>query len=205
MNQPRWLEYGVAVAMVMVSVYCLCRLYAARRWNRRNANDVNVFHVLMGPAMAGMLVPRWNLLPRSIWATAFVIMGAWFLVRSVSGAARYREDPRAVLSARGFSHYPVHLVMACGMLFMYRVGMPSTGHGGGMSMSGAAVSTNSSTVSALILIVLLISAVWQLDTIGNLTAAKLKVATKRWLAPRLEMACHISMCLAMGYMLVLML
>jgi hypothetical protein len=234
MTQPRWLEYGVAVSMVMVSVYCLCRLYAARRWNRRNATDVNMFHVLMGPAMAGMLVPRWNLLPTSIWATAFVIMGAWFLFRSVGVAALYRGSSGALPFARGFTHYPIHLIMAIGMLFMYRVGMQSTDHGRGMSMSGTAVSTNSGIVSALILVVLLISATWQLDAIGNLTAAKLNAKTSavaapagrwlvdnpveittgqtmtsvtsmRWLAPRLEMVCHISMCLAMGYMLVLML
>jgi hypothetical protein len=55
MLQPTWLVDGLAGVMVAVSIYCVARLVAARRWGRTLHRDVNVAHVAMGVGMAGML------------------------------------------------------------------------------------------------------------------------------------------------------
>ena len=75
MAHPTWLAYGFAVLMVSVSVYCIGRLV----WlgaGRRNHCAVNISHVLMGVAMVGMLVPRWNVLPDGLWEVVFGIIAA---------------------------------------------------------------------------------------------------------------------------------
>ena len=76
MAHPTWLAYGFAVLMVAVSVYCIGRLAVARRWGRRTHQDVNIAHVLMGSAMVGMLVPRWNLFPDAFWEIVFGAIAA---------------------------------------------------------------------------------------------------------------------------------
>jgi hypothetical protein len=55
---PSWLVGLLAAVMIATAVYCASRLAAAWRRRRPTGYDVDVAHVLMGAAMAGMLVPR---------------------------------------------------------------------------------------------------------------------------------------------------
>ena len=56
MGRPGWLTVIFAAAMIAVAAYCAGRLVVAR-WRRRPTDvDSDGMHVVMGVAMAGMLV-----------------------------------------------------------------------------------------------------------------------------------------------------
>ncbi len=242
MAGPIWLGYGLAVAMVAVSAYCAGRLVVVKRWKRHSSYDVNIAHVLMGLAMAGMLVPRWNVVPDRIWMVAFGFVAFWFLALSGRFVLKHGLGGGGDGHAHLISHDLTHMAMACTMLYMYRLGVPVGSPGGTMTMGSAATTQPSYMVLSLVLVmILLASAIWQLEAMGRLSPPRLAVTAgvaptrqggagggeggapgtprdltspnrtlpgaqqPRWLAPRLEMACHVCMCIAMGYMLVLML
>ena len=71
MAAPAWLTGAFAAVMLTVAVYCAGRLAAARRWRRPTEVDTDAGHVLMGLAMAGMLVARLRILPDAAWETVF--------------------------------------------------------------------------------------------------------------------------------------
>ncbi len=225
MAHPTWLAYSFAVLMVSISVYCIGRLVLANSMGRRNHYDVNVSHVLMGIAMIGMLVPRWNKIPNGPWEVTFGIIAVYFLARSIRFVARHGVGGTSDDHVHHLSHYLIHMVMGFAMLYMYWLGMPITAStGGSMSMSGPpANGAGDPGLTLLIIAVLLGSAVWQTDSIGRFAPQRQLVLSavgggvggegtgtsggrdeRPWLAPRLEIACHIGMCLTMGYMLVLM-
>jgi hypothetical protein len=245
--QPLWLPDSFAGVMIAVSIYCSVRLLAARRLRRRISVDVNIGHVAMGVAMAGMLVPALQVLPTGLWEAFFVGLAAWFFRQSARFIARHLGDGEGDL--HHVSHYLTHLVMSCAMLYMYLAAAPAGGAmgAGGMSMGGATGATaNFVGLPLFFLIVLGASAVWHLDTLssssskeslliaaeglgvvgggrravasgqtmladpvsasarGRTTVAS-EMDDRPFMAPRLEMACHIAMCITMAYMLILML
>lgn len=224
MVHPTWLAYGFAVVMVAVSVYCIGRLALANHLDRRNHEDVNISHVLMGLAMVGMLVPRWNVVPDILWEIAFGIIALYFLARSIRFIVRHGLSGTSDDHVHHISHYLIHMVMACAMLYMYWLGNPITvSSGASMAMSGPPRGAGDPGLTLLLIVVLFASAVWQLDTItqyspshqmtlstvggggGSDGAEAAQVGDGRpWLAPRLEIGCHIAMCVTMGYMLILM-
>ena len=248
MPGPAWIPYSFAVVMVAVSLYCLARLVAARLWDRQNHADVNVSHVLMGAAMAGMLVPSNNPFPAGLGETVFGAMAIWFLIRSIRSAARGRIAWRDEDAGHGLSHYPIHMVMSLAMIYMYAVGTPTSGSQGPvMAMGAGQVQRGYVSLSLLFIAVLFASAVWQLDSIARFSPARMSLVyaaasspsaslaqdtanltsssssataeaatgfggrpsdvngPRRLLAPRLEVGCHVAMCIAMGYMLIVML
>ncbi|MGO8871400.1 MAG: DUF5134 domain-containing protein [Acidimicrobiales bacterium] len=111
----------------------------------------------------------------------------------------------------------------------------AVGSGGSMAMGSATGATTDFVLLPLVFVVALFaSAIWELDRIGNLSPSRTTLhqaapvfasvggspntsqdsdaaddrmdeARPPWLAPRLEAASHIAMCVTMGYMLVLML
>jgi len=110
------------------------------------------------------------------------------------------------------------------MVYMYEVSVPAVAASSAASMFGPAARSQSSYLglSFLFIVILLASAVWQIDALGKFSPRQMAVIGaaeppppgagpvvsppgQRWLAPRLEIACHVSMCFAMAYMLVLML
>jgi hypothetical protein len=227
MPHPTWLAYGFAVLMVSVSIYCIGRLVLAKRLGRRNHFAVNVSHVLMGIAMVGMLVPRWNWIPNGLWEVIFGVVSLYFLATSVGFVALHGARGTDDDHVHHLSHNLIHMVMGCAMLYMYWLGAPTAASSSGdMSMSGPPVGVGDPSLTLLIITVLFASAIWQLDSISRFSPAnQLAIVTlggdaggasgssaplrtgdhqPPWLAPRLEVACHIAMCLTMGYMLVLM-
>ena len=227
MVRPIGLADGLAGVMVAVSWYCGIRLLVARRLGRRNHDDVNVAHVLMGVAMAGMLVPGWNLVGDGFWEAVFALIAVWFGARSVRFVARHGVAGTDDDHVHHISHYLIHMVMACAMFFMYGGGSPT--HGPGLAMGAGSAPAGDPAVALVLVAVLLGSAVWQLDSMPRLAptpgvgSAALDVAarsdstgtrqrpyrpvvgTAPLLAPRLEVGCHVLMCVTMGYMLILML
>jgi len=229
MPHPIFLGYGLAVVMVSVSTYCLGRLLVAKRWERRNDFGVNISHVLMGLAMAGMLVPRWDRVPDRIWIVAFSVVAAWFAVISVRFVGEHGLRGSDEGHAHHISHNLIHMTMAGAMVYMYEVSAPAGSSSTGAAMSGAAARAQPDYLglSFVFIVTLLASAVWQIDALGKFSPRRMvlveaaatprrvgaetgpavvpRAVGQRWLAPRLEIACHVSMCVAMAYMLVLML
>lgn len=245
MPGPAWIPYSFAIIMVAVSLYCVGRLVAARLWDRQNHADVNISHVLMGAGMAGMLVPSHNPFPAALGESAFGALALWFLVRSFRTFSRrgiaWGDDD----AGHHLSHYPIHMVMAAAMVYMYAIGTPtgSSGQSTAMVMSAGHIQRGYVSLSLLFIVVLFASAVWQLDSVARFSPARLSLAyatssatpaiptasaaamastasdnraaagsvatavrtSSGLLAPRLEIACHVAMCIAMGYMLIVML
>ena len=85
MGGPSWLTGIFAAASLAVAVYCVGRLIAARRWRRPTELDTDGAHVVMGVAMAGMLVSGLHTLPSAIWEVVFAAGAAWFGYRMYQG------------------------------------------------------------------------------------------------------------------------
>ena len=234
MPYPSWLGYAFAAVMMVVGGYCLYRLVETARAGRSAHCDVNAGHVLMAFAMVGMLVPDWNVLPVPLWEVVFGVMALWFLAMAGMAVARHGIATLASGAGSHARHDVIHMVMACAMLDMYWLGMPMTGPSvggassgtGSMAMSGAS-GGGDPALTLFLVVVLLASAVWQLDTVERRAPARrLAVAVPAgsggrpaeavagsgttpdvlpWQASPLEVGCHVAMCVTMAYMLVLML
>ena len=143
-------------------------VYWFRDGLRRRINvDVNVAHVTMGVAMAGMLVPALTTLPTGLWEVFFVGLAAWFLRKSVQFVALHlrRGEERDL---HHVSHYLTHLVMSCAMLYMYLAAPASGAAGSGAMSMGAASGATANFVGLplFFLIVLCLSAVWHIDSLN---------------------------------------
>jgi Domain of unknown function (DUF5134) len=237
--------------MVTVAVYSGGRLVASRPWSRSIRVDVDVVHVLMGAAMAGMFVRALDTLPARVWEVVFSGVAAWFSWRCLVDPTKHNVTRPLSSHSHPASHYPTHGVMALAMLYMY-FGLPAQAKvaAGATSMtSGATGATVDFLGLPLVFLILLLgSGVWELDRTGRLQRAALarpgptvsgkpipgaafggqpRPAPAGWgpevsvalaadakderprdqncLAPGLMTASHVAMCIAMSYMLVVML
>jgi hypothetical protein len=165
MTGPAWLAYVFAGVMILTSVYCVARLAVAWRQRRPTDHDVDSMHIVMGVVMAGMLVPRLQLLWPGGWAPLFGGAAAWFGWHAVRGL-RSQDAAR-----RAHAHHHVQHLLACvAMLYMLAVkSAPGTAGrtvaaAGGMSGSAARFPT-----LALVLAVALLGyAVWATDRLASL-------------------------------------
>ena len=114
---PTWLLDILAAVMLAVVALSATRLAVARPWRqgvRRVAlADVDVAHLLMALAMAGMLTPSLTTLPDDAWAVIFGVLAVWF-------ASRVILDAR-VSGARALAggHCAPHLIHAAAMMYMF--------------------------------------------------------------------------------------
>jgi Domain of unknown function (DUF5134) len=236
---PDWLNDGFAAVMLVVALYSAGRLVAARAWSRPIHVDIDVAHVLMGVAMAGMLDGRINPIGSGVWEVVFSLLGLWFLWRCY----QFLVDPGTGFGyeehVHRLSRRLIHLVMSSSMLYMYLAAAPvAAGSDGAMAMRATGSTSRFVGLPLVFLISLLASGIWELDGIERFRptrAAQEPVAAyagshrpvgefggvpevapgngqaepgarpNPWLAPRLEGASHIAMCITMAYALVLML
>jgi hypothetical protein len=104
---------AVLMAVVMAGVACFHagRLTLAVLWRRPTHVDVDVVHIAMGVAMAGMLVGwpwgEWN----DVWIAIFAVSSVWFGRKAV----REMSDSRTGV---GIAHQLAHLVGSLVMLYM---------------------------------------------------------------------------------------
>jgi hypothetical protein len=175
---PSWAAGAFAAVMIMIAVYCAARLVASGRWHRPTAVDADGLHLVMGVAMAGMLVPRLSLLPASVWAGVFGLAAAWF-----AGQAALARRGSTVASWR--CCYPVPHLVECGaMLYMLlaALGPRPAGQRAGMAMPAMGTSHGAAaSVPALALILALFMLgyiVWTTDRLA--TQARLKTAAATW-------------------------
>jgi hypothetical protein len=132
---PNWLYYLLGVVMLGVAAYGAALLVSSLLWRRRAGRDVEVSHVAMGLAMAGMFVPAWSFGSGSAWVIVFVALAAWFVVRSLQSIDRFGVH---------VPHFGIHALMSVTMLLMFWY--PGAGSQGSMSMSGMSASMGSSAV-----------------------------------------------------------
>ena len=217
MGGPAWLTAIFAAASLAVAVYCAGRLTAARRWHRPTELDTDGAHVVMGVAMAGMLVSGLRTLPSAIWEVVFAAGAAWFGYRMLQ--ARRGAQPSPWRS----SHPLPHLVECAAMVFMFLILPASAAVGAaarGMTMT--ATESRFSFLTLPLALFLFGYVVWLGDRVTlHVPALALAApagdtrpaigsgsgfaATQSYLAPRCAVICKITMGITMGYMLILML
>jgi len=170
MAGPSWLAIPLAAVMIATAVYCAGRLAAARLWRRFTEAEADSVHVVMGVAMAGMLLPGLSPLPATAWEAVFAAAAVWFACQ----ALRSRIRQHAAGSRWRCSHPVPHLVESVAMVYMLAVlpgswpgwsgramAMPGMG-GGRMAVGGS--------LSALAVILALFMVGYVLWTADQLTA-----------------------------------
>jgi hypothetical protein len=217
MASPAWLTAIFAAASLAVAVYCAGRLVVARRGHRPTELDTDGAHVIMGVAMAGMLVSGLRTLPSAIWEVVFAAAAAWFGYRMLQ--ARRGAQPSPWRS----SHPQPHLVECAAMVFMFLI-LPASAavEGTARGMVMAATESRFSFLTLPLAVYLFGYVVWLGDRVTlhvpALAIAALAgdirpaigsgsgfAATQSYLAPRCAAICKITMGITMGYMLILML
>jgi hypothetical protein len=226
MGRPAWLTGLFAALMLTVAVYCAGRLVAARRWRRPTEMDTDGGHVLMGVAMAGMLVARLRIMPAAPWEAVFAAGAAWF------GFQLLRSRRRVPASSWRCPHPAPHLVECTAMLYMFVLLPPSLARRGaaaGMAAMTASAPASRLTFQALLLAVFMFGYVVRVADRLTVRLPALAVRSagpapagppaegssspsgrratgpaNPYLAPRCAALCKIAMGITMGYMLILM-
>jgi hypothetical protein len=221
MSTPSWLYYLFGVLMLAVAAYCLTLLILSVVTNRPAGRDVEISHIFMGVAMAGMFVGQWAFGRSAVWEIVFGALLIWFLVESIQSVRTYGLH---------LPHALIHAVMNFAMLLMYWFPMGSTT--GSMSMSASATGPKlDSGVAFVLAFILLASAVFTLASpnkgashFGSHAPAYAVVGTPGpddsevrsadagsavlvddiVATPWLVDLSHVAMCIAMGFMLLLM-
>ena len=224
--RPAGLVDVLAILMLVTAAYCLGRLVLAWKERRATHLDVDVAHVAMGVAMAGMLLPALRSLPDGLREIVFGALALWFAGQVVHFVRRWGLRGWDDDHLHHASHYVTHLAMVAAMFYMF-VAFPVVGSAAATadmaSMAASHVGTAASGIPFVFAFALLVSAVWYGDGITRFARLPAPVGTatmsegprfavaevmraqdRRWLAPRLEIATHITMCFAMAYMLVVM-
>lgn len=220
MASPAWLTAIFAAASLAVAVYCAGRLVVARRGHRPTELDTDGAHVIMGVAMAGMLVSGLRTLPSAIWEVVFAAAAVWFGYRMLQARRGAQSSPWRS------SHPLPHLVECAAMVFMFLI-LPAAAGAATSSMSVTMTATESrfSFLTLPLAVYLFGYVVWLGDRV-TLHAPALALATAPasagprpgygsgspspeaahpYLAPRCAAICKITMGITMGYMLILML
>ncbi len=177
---PAWILDIFAAVMLVVAAVSAGRLVAARPWRQGTAlADIDVAHLLMAIAMAGMLTASLQTLPNGAWEVIFAAMTAWFGYRVL------RDAQVSGVRALAGGHCAPHLIHAAAMLYMFLALAAPTAHGAGMSGMGglSGMGTLELPFLAFIFALLLIGySVWDLDqlsgpgTSGHYSLAAARVA-----------------------------
>ena len=220
MGGPAWLTAIFAAASLAVAVYCAGRLVVARRGHRPTELDTDGAHVIMGVAMAGMLVSGLRTLPSTIWEVVFAAAAVWFGYRMLQARRGAQSSPWRS------SHPLPHLVECAAMVFMFLILPAAAGAAtSSMSMTMTATESRFSFLTLPLAVYLFGYVVWLGDRV-TLHAPAPALATAPasagprpgygsgssgpepahpYLAPRCAAICKITMGITMGYMLILML
>jgi hypothetical protein len=232
MAGPVWLTAVFAAAMITVAAYCSGRLVVARRWRRPTHLDTDGAHIIMGVAMAGMLVGRLRTLPAGAWEAVFTVGAVWF-------GWRLLQIRRGAPSNAWRCLHPMPHVVACAaMLYMFLVLPASLAAAKGVpgGMGGMSASPAASRFSPLALVMALFMVgyvVWLGDRLSARAPALAFPSVRRprlvaigaptgpaapecsepatqpperpFLAPRCAALCQIAMGITMGYMLIMLL
>jgi hypothetical protein len=176
MAGPPWLADTLAAAMILIAAYSASRLILSRLRRRATEYDADALHVVMGGAMAGMLVPQLNVLPDRAWAAVFATAAAWFGWHAIRGHG---------LSIYGASRcrYPVpHLIECAAMLYMLlpAASSPPARGRGAIAMAGMGASASPApsfpALAVILALFMLGYIVWTTDRLTTLARAKITAA-----------------------------
>jgi hypothetical protein len=167
MSMPAWILDIFAALMLVVAAVSAARLTALRPWRLGRAAvvaDIDIAHLLMAIAMAGMLATGLSTLPDHAWAVVFGALTVWFGYQVTRDA---RREGRRALAA---GHCAPHLVHAAAMLYVF---LALTAHAarsasGVAGMGGSAMQMLSLPFLALLFALVLIGySVWDLDQLSG--------------------------------------
>jgi len=131
MSTPAWILEIFGAVMLLVAEVSAGQLVVAHAWTRRGGtDDIAVSQLLMGIAMAGILVPGLSAQPNAVWEVVFAVMTAWFVWRL------WRESWGRGAAAVARAHYAPHLVQSAAVLYLFAALAGPTGEGSGTPMSG---------------------------------------------------------------------
>jgi hypothetical protein len=186
MSGPSWLAGAFAAVMILTAAYSAGRLAFSRSRGRATEFDADALHAVMGAAMAGMLVPRLNVLPGGAWMAVFSIGAAWFGWHAVRARGTR-------ISGGSLGRFPVpHLIECVAMLYMLLpLHGPRPAYGGagmsGMSMAGMgapAGPVGSFPALAVVLALFMLGyIVWTTDRLAALVRARTTPALARTAMP----------------------
>jgi hypothetical protein len=169
MAAPSWLAVPLAAVMIATAIYCAGRLAVARLWQRSTEVEADSVHVVMGVAMAGMLLPGLSPLPAPAWEGVFAAAAVWFACQAI----RSRLRQHATDSGWRCAHPVPHLVESMAMIYMLAV-LPGSWPGwSGQAMAmpgmGNASVTAGGSLPALAIILALFMIGYVLWTADQLT------------------------------------
>ncbi len=164
-----WLAGPLAAAMIAISVSCAGRLACARMWRRPTEVDADGLHLVMGVAMAGMLMPPLSLLPGRGWEAVFGAAAAWFAWQSARAG-------RGIPGTRWRCRHPVpHLVECAAMLYML-LAVPRPRPGSRAlpmpGMSGSAAAASLPALAAVLALFMLGYVLWATDQLASRARAR---------------------------------
>jgi hypothetical protein len=163
---PDWILDIFAAIMLVVAAVSAARLVAARPWRPGAVvTDTDISHLLMGIAMAGMLVASLTTLPNDAWVVVFAVLTAWFGYRVV------RDYQASGARALAVGHCAPHLVHSAAMVYMFAAITAPAADGGGMGGMGgmSGMSTLHVPTLAFVFALILIGyTVWDLDQLSGL-------------------------------------
>jgi hypothetical protein len=176
---PSWLAGAFAAVMIAIALYSAGRLAASRLRQRETEFDADAVHIVMGVAMAGMLVPRLSPLPDSAWEAVFAIAAAWFAWQAI-------RTPRPAARADWRCPHPVpHLVECMAMIYMLLPAAPGSrpaGQEGGMPMPGVGGSPGAAVrfpaLAVVLALFMLGYVVWAADQLTSLAQRRTAVTAR---------------------------
>lgn len=107
---PSWLYELVGVVTLLIAAYSLALIGLGVQSRRTAGWDVELSHALMGIAMAGMFVGGLAVGRRGMWEALFAAALVWFVVRAGRSILAYGLH---------LPHTAVHALMSLAMLLMY--------------------------------------------------------------------------------------
>jgi hypothetical protein len=163
MAAPGWIPGVLAALMLAVAAVSAARLAAAPRRQRGGViAGIDVAHLLMAIAMAGMLAAGLAAVPDAAWQAVFGLLTAWLAFQVCRDAAA--NGIRALAGG----HCAPHLVHAAAMLYMFAaLTAPAAGGPGAGRMGGPAMRTLQYPALAFVFALILAGySVWDLDQLS---------------------------------------
>ncbi|WP_300610484.1 DUF5134 domain-containing protein [Trebonia sp.] len=179
---PAWILDIFAALMLVVAAVSAARLVAARPWQAGSATtpDIDVAHLLMGIAMAGMLAAGLVTLSNPAWVVIFAVLTAWFAVRVLRDASA--NGVRALAGG----HCAPHLVHCGAMVYMFAaIAAPAAAAGGGMGgMGGSSTQAlDYPTLAFVFALVLIGYSIWDIDRLSGMRYSRAVAGVSRAAVP----------------------
>ena len=164
MAAPAWIPAVLAALMLTIAAVSAARLAATRpRQHGSVAADIDVAHLLMAIAMAGMLAAGLAIVPDAAWQVIFGLLTTWLAFRVCRDAAA--NGIRALADG----HCVPHLVHAAAMLYMFAaLTAPAADGPGAGGMGGPTIRTLQYPALAFVFALILAGySVWDLDRLSG--------------------------------------